>query len=74
MHKAQIYFEKTLFEEIKAQANILGLSMSAYVRDALKKDLQEKKKIKQKPDFSDFAGMWKDRDISQESIRKMAWK
>jgi len=24
--------------------------------------------------FSEFAGMWKDRDITQESIRKQAWK
>ena len=24
--------------------------------------------------FSEFAGIWKNRDISQESIRKQAWK
>jgi hypothetical protein len=24
--------------------------------------------------FSEFAGIWKDRDITQESIRKQAWK
>ena len=24
--------------------------------------------------FSEFLGMWKDRDISQESIREQAWK
>jgi len=24
--------------------------------------------------FSEFSGMWKDRDITQESIRKQAWK
>jgi len=25
-------------------------------------------------DFNDFAGMWKDRDITIESIREEAWK
>jgi len=24
--------------------------------------------------FSEFAGIWKDRDITQESIREQAWK
>jgi len=24
--------------------------------------------------FSEFSGMWKERDISQESIREQAWK
>jgi len=30
--------------------------------------------IKQKNIFSKFTGIWKDRDITQESIRKKAWK
>ena len=24
--------------------------------------------------FSEFLGMWKDRDITQESIRELAWE
>jgi len=44
MHRTQIYFEETLFEELKQQANTLGISLSAYIRDTLKKDLQNKKK------------------------------
>jgi len=24
--------------------------------------------------FSEFSGLWKDRDITQESLRKQAWK
>lgn len=24
--------------------------------------------------FSEFAGIWKDRDITQESIREQAWR
>ncbi len=31
-------------------------------------------KEKSKNQFSEFSGMWKDRDITQESIREEAWK
>ncbi len=74
MHRTQIYFDESLFEELKNQANSLGLSLSAYIRKTLKKDLEEKKKKPQALDFSNFSGMWEDRDITQESIRKKAWK
>ena len=39
MHRTQIYFE-----ELKRQVNTLGVSLSAYIRDTLKKDLEEKKR------------------------------
>jgi len=29
---------------------------------------------KSKNEFSEFAGIWKDRDITQESIREQAWR
>ena len=74
MHRTQIYFEEPFFEELKRQANILGISLSAYIRDTLKKDLDEKKKKPSSPDFSNFSGMWKDRDVSQDSLREKAWK
>lgn len=74
MHRTQIYFEETLFEELKQQANTLGVSLSAYIRDTLKKDLQEKKKKPNTTDFSNFAGMWEGRDTTQESLREQAWK
>ena len=57
MHRTQIYFEETLFEELKRQANILGISLSAYVRDTLKKDLQEKKSRQEDVNFDQFSGM-----------------
>ena len=74
MHRTQIYFEESLFEELKSQANSLGISLSAYIRKTLEKDLEERKKRPQSLDFSDFSGMWKNREISQNSIRKKAWK
>ena len=74
MHRTQIYFEEPLFEELKAQANALGLSLSAYIRETLKKDLQEKKNTPKPHDFSQFAGMWKGRDTTQETLRAQAWK
>lgn len=73
MHRTQIYFEESLFAELKIQANSLGLSLSAYIRNVLEKDLQERKKP-QLLDFSDYAGMWESREISQKSIREKAWK
>ncbi len=74
MHRTQIYFEEALFEEIKAQANALSISLSAYIRETLKKDLQNRKQKPQPNDFSQFAGMWQDREITQESLREQAWK
>ena len=74
MHRTQIYFEENLFREIKEQAKRLNISMSAYIRKTLKKDLQEKKNRPGTSNFSEFAGMWEGRDITQESIRKDAWK
>ena len=74
MQRTQIYFEEYMLEELKQKANQMGISLSAYIRDVLKKDLNEQKKRPQKLDFSEFAGMWKDSDITQETIRKKAWK
>ncbi len=74
MHRTQIYFEETLFEELKQQANQLGISLSAYIRDTLKKDLQEKKNKPNPTNFGEFAGMWEDRETTQASLRKQAWK
>jgi len=74
MHRTQIYFEEHFFEELKQQASTLGLSLSAYIRQTLKKELQKTKNRPQIMDFSQFAGMWKDRDITQTSLREDAWK
>jgi hypothetical protein len=74
MHRTQIYFEEPLFDELKRQANTLGISLSAYIRDVLKKDLDNKKKKPTKLNLSHFSGMWEDREISQESLREHAWK
>ena len=74
MHRTQIYFEEPLFEAIKKQANILGVSLSAYIREVLKHDLEQRNRTPDKPDFSAFAGMWNDREVTQESLRDKAWK
>ena len=74
MHRTQIYFEEALFEELKSQANALGVSLSAYIRDTLKKDLQKKKNEPQTHDFSQFSGMWEGRDTTQDSLREQAWR
>ena len=74
MHRTQIYFEEELFKAIKKEANSLGVSISAYIREVLKRDLEQRRHILKRPDFSEFAGMWKDREVTQESIRESAWR
>ena len=75
MHRTQIYFEETMLAQLKQRANRLGLSVSAYIRETLQKELNEQQPKDETPDFSAFAGMWKDRDdITLESIREKAWK
>ena len=74
MHRTQIYFEEPFFDELRCQANRLGVSLSAYIRDVLKKDLDSKKREPEKLDLSSFSGMWEDRDITQESLREKAWR
>jgi predicted DNA-binding ribbon-helix-helix protein len=74
MHRTQIYFEESMFEALKKQANTLGVSLSSYIREVLERDLEQRNNTPRKPDFSSFAGMWEDREISQEHLRDKAWK
>ena len=75
MQRTQIYFEESMLEELKYQASKMGISLSAYIRNVLKKDISNKKKSpQQKLEFSDFAGIWSDRDIDLADIRQKAWK
>lgn len=74
MHRTQIYFDDPLFSAIKQQASRLNISVSAYIRETLKKELSRQQAKSEPIDFNEFAGMWEDRDISQESLRKKAWK
>ena len=74
MHRTQVYFEEATFERIKQRANRLGVSVSAYIRAALNRELAEPEGGFA-PDFSEFAGIWRDRDdIDLQSLRKKAWK
>jgi hypothetical protein len=41
MHRTQIYFEETLFEAIRKEAVRLGISVSAYIRDRMRQDLEK---------------------------------
>ncbi|MDY0135975.1 MAG: hypothetical protein RBS36_02275 [Thiomicrospira sp.] len=74
MHRTQIYFDEAFFEELKQQAKQANTSISGYIRDVLAKDLAKAKKPEVTVDFSEFAGLWQDREISQESLREKAWK
>jgi len=74
MHRTQLYFEEALFSDIKRTAAEMNLTVSAYIRDVLRKDMEARKSQRQPPDFSEFSGLWKDRDVTQESLRRKAWK
>jgi len=74
MHRTQIYFDEPLFSAIKQQASRLNISVSAYIRETLKKELINQQAKSDPVDFSEFVGMWEDRDISQEDLRQKAWK
>ncbi len=75
MHRTQIYFEERMFERIRQRASSLGVSISAYIRETLKRDLEAYGDENEWKKISQFAGMWKDRDdITVESLREKAWK
>jgi len=74
MHRTQIYFEDNLISEIKKAAQQTNLSMSAYIRNVLKKELANKQSAEQQIDLSAFTGIWQDRDIDQKQLRAKAWK
>ena len=73
MQRTQIYFEETMLEEMKQKAKALGISLSAYIREVLQKDLEEEKRKPQKLDLSEFAGMWGE-NVTLKEIRKRAWR
>ncbi len=74
MHRTQIYFDEPLFHDLKRQASLLGVSISAYIRDTLKKDIEEKKQQSSSIDFDAMSGIWKDKDVTIDSIREKAWR
>ena len=74
MRRTQIYFEEQFFESIKKKASSMNLSVSAYIRDAMRRDMEVQNKKQQPIDLSDFSGLWQDYRISIDSIREKAWK
>ena len=74
MHRTQIYFDEPLFSAIKQQASRLNISVSAYIRETLKKEVDIQQAKSEPIDFTEFAGMWEDREISQTDLREKAWK
>ena len=74
MHRTQLYFDEALYKEIKQTASSMGITMSAYIRNVLKKELNAQKENSQPINFSEFAGMWKGKEITQKDLRNKAWK
>ena len=74
MHRTQLYFDEMLFNKVKQTANSMNMTVSAYIRDVLRKELEAQQQKSQPIDFSEFSGMWENQDITQESLRNKAWK
>jgi len=51
MHRIQIYLEEPFFEQIRMEANRMGLSISAYIRDVVQRDLTQKRSRQSSDDF-----------------------
>jgi len=74
MRRTQIYFDEDLFAEIKQAARRTNQTMSGYIREVLKQELDAKNVETQKANFSEFSGIWHDYDIFQDKLRSKAWK
>ena len=58
MHRTQLYFDEDLFEQVKQQSSGMGLSVSAYIREAVRKELEREKAASQPVDFSGFSQVY----------------
>jgi len=67
IHNEQL-FDKILWFLNRFQND--GLEIITHNKDSTQKD--EKEPLENK--FSQFSGMWENREITQESIREQAWK
>ena len=67
IHNEQL-FDKILWFLNRFQND--GLEIITHNKDTNQKD--EKEPLENK--FSQFSGMWENREITQESIREQAWK
>ncbi|CAA6825517.1 MAG: Unknown protein [uncultured Sulfurovum sp.] len=67
IHNEQL-FDKILWFLNRFQND--GLEIITHNKDSNQKD--EKEPLENK--FSQFSGMWENREITQESIREQAWK
>ena len=70
MQIVELQIEDNYIENVMAVLKNLKDGMIQNI--TVKNDMNDNKN--NKIDFDDFAGMWKDRDIDIESIRKNAWK
>ena len=67
IHNEQL-FDKILWFLNRFQND--GLEIITHDKDSTQKD--EKEPLENK--FSQFSGMWENREITQDSIREQAWK
>ena len=54
MHRTQLYFDETLFNQIKQTANSMNMTVSAYIREVLKKSWKHSNKNHSQSTFQSF--------------------
>lgn len=74
MHRTQLYFDESIFEQVRQRAAAKGISVSAYIRQVVSQDLERTSTTSQSLDLGEFSGMWDARDIDTRALRDKAWK
>jgi len=68
MKTAQVYLEDNIFEQLQKEAQKRNMTISELIQELVQTS------IKKKPSFEKMLGIWKNKNINIEEIRKKAWR
>ena len=68
MKTAQVYFEDNIFKQLQKEAQKRNITISELIQELVPTS------IKKKSAFDKMVGIWKDKNIDIEEIRKKAWR
>jgi predicted CopG family antitoxin len=67
MKVAQIELEDEVFEKLQIEAKQKNITISELINELITQHTK-------RPDFNAMVGIWSDKDIDIEDIRKRAWR
>jgi hypothetical protein len=67
MHRTQIYIEEEIFEKIKRESKISGVSVSEFIRISVKKNMQKKSRNNMGSFFDNLKPLESFKDIVPEN-------